>query len=151
MPEPLLAADAGPSLEGVWQRGAGAFIGAPEDRQRLPVAADRTLAVALAPGDVAVVRGHPRDFLSRLPAPADVVLVVEVAHSSLVMDRRKAGVYAKAGYDTYWLVDVEARRLEVRNGLTADGLYTKTEIFSDDAEVALPSTSALVRVADLLP
>ncbi len=101
--------------------------------------------------DVAVVRGDARSFLAALPGPADVILVVEVAHTSLAMDRRKASVYASAGYETYWLLDVESRRLEVRVGRTADGLFTKTEIFADDAEVILPGTSSAVRIADLLP
>ena len=46
--------------------------------------------------DIAVVAGEPRDYLGGHPSTA--ALVVEVADSSLRLDRRfKAGLYARAG------------------------------------------------------
>ena len=100
--------------------------------------------------DVAVARGARGAFLARLPGPDDVPLVVEIAYSSLSYDRAKARVYASAGYGTYWLLDIEARKLEVRTEPQPEG-YAKTTVHGDDADVAPPGSGASVRVADLLP
>ena len=57
--------------------------------------------------DIMVVRpkAERRDWL-----PADVVLLVEVAQSSLPVDLgTKAGLYAAAGIADYWVLDVEAQ------------------------------------------
>ena len=50
--------------------------------------------------DLAVVRGDARDeeFEQRHPGPADIVLLVEVAHSSLDEDLKMAGIYAARGF-----------------------------------------------------
>jgi Uma2 family endonuclease len=101
--------------------------------------------------DIAVVRGPPRAYRKRLPGPKDIVLVVEVSHSSLRRDRRKADIYAAAGYAAYWLVDVDARRLELRTKPQKDGVYAKVEILDEDATVTAPGTKASLRVAALLP
>jgi Uma2 family endonuclease len=58
--------------------------------------------------DLAVVRGDALDeeFEQRHPEPADVVLLVEVAHSSLDEDLKMAGIYAGARIPFYWILDV---------------------------------------------
>ena len=62
--------------------------------------------------DVAIVRRiAPQD---RHPGPADTLLVVEVADSSIRVDRgRKRAMYARAGIPEYWIVDLAADRIEV--------------------------------------
>ena len=63
--------------------------------------------------DVAVIRGHHRDFLKRHPSTAD--LVIEIADSSLSYDRTtKARLYARCGVPDYWIVDLVHGCLEVR-------------------------------------
>jgi Uma2 family endonuclease len=58
-----------------------------------------------SPHAVAIVTGAPRDYLGAHPSTAD--LVVEVADSSLRLDRRlKAGLYARARLPEYQSVDV---------------------------------------------
>lgn len=101
--------------------------------------------------DVAVVQGSARDYLERLPGPRDVPLIVEVADSSVAIDRRKASLYARAGFPAYWLLDVQARRLEVLTDPTQDGLYRQTNVLSEDAEVIPPGTTTALRVSELLP
>jgi Uma2 family endonuclease len=60
--------------------------------------------------DLALV---PRDGLhERLPGPA--LLVIEVADSTVAEDRKKTAHYAKAGVPEHWLVDVQARVIEIR-------------------------------------
>jgi Uma2 family endonuclease len=101
--------------------------------------------------DLAVVRGDAAGYLARHPTGADVVLLVEVAKTSLAYDRRKAAVYARMGVPEYWLVDVEGRRVEVRTGPMKDGEYELTKIVGEEEELALPETSARLAVAGLFP
>lgn len=64
--------------------------------------------------DAVVVRGDSDDFGDRHPGPADVVLLAEVADSSLPYDRDdKKRIYAKNGIAVYWVVNLVDRRIEV--------------------------------------
>jgi len=64
--------------------------------------------------DGMVVRGEPREYSDRHPAPADVPLLIEVADTTLERDRGiKLRSYARAGIPIYWIVDLVARRVEV--------------------------------------
>jgi Uma2 family endonuclease len=52
--------------------------------------------------DLCVVQGNIRDYVSYHPYPSDVALVIEVADTSLQLDRTvKRAVYANAGIPTY--------------------------------------------------
>jgi len=71
--------------------------------------------------DIAVLR--PRNYSSALPTPADVLLVIEVADSSLAYDRgMKFPRYAAAGITETWLIDLAAEIVE-RHTEPRDGLY----------------------------
>ena len=64
--------------------------------------------------DFALARGSVRSYLARHPEVGDLGLVIEVAGSSLLRDQRdKARIYARAGIEAYWIVNLEERRLEV--------------------------------------
>jgi Uma2 family endonuclease len=75
--------------------------------------------------DLAVVRV---ESTSEDRHPSGAVLVVEVAGESLRRDRRvKAAVYARAGIPEYWIVNLEARDVEVLSDPDpATGTYRKT-------------------------
>lgn len=63
--------------------------------------------------DLAVAR-RTSAYASRHPDAADVLLVIEVADSSLPFDRsEKAPRYGRTGIPEPWLVDVEARTVTV--------------------------------------
>jgi Uma2 family endonuclease len=107
--------------------------------------------------DVAVVAGEPDDYFAAHPSTA--ALVVEVASSSLRLDRRfKAAIYARAGLREYWIVNLVDRVLEVHRepqapaGAAEDWSYRSIEVLRPPAHVtplAAPHTS--IPVADLLP
>src|SRR5947208_11809658 len=62
--------------------------------------------------DVVVVPGRPRDY--RDAHPSQPVLIVEVADTSLALDRlRKGSLYARAGIADYWVVNLIDEVLEV--------------------------------------
>jgi Uma2 family endonuclease len=64
--------------------------------------------------DVALLLPREDFYASRHAGPADVLLILEVADSSLEYDRTaKARLYAEAGIPEYWVSDVENERLIV--------------------------------------
>ncbi len=75
--------------------------------------------------DLAVVRA---ESTSEDRHPTGAVLVIEVAGKSLRRDRRvKAAVYARAGISEYWIVNLEARAVEVLSDPEpATGAYRRT-------------------------
>src|SRR2546426_4842694 len=107
--------------------------------------------------DAVVVRGRPRDFLDAHPAAA--LLVVEVAETSLAVDRlRKGGLYARAAIPDYWIVNLVDEVLEVyRQPVRAPSRrhgwkYGTVRLLKRNAVVSpLAAPRARIRVADLLP
>jgi Uma2 family endonuclease len=64
--------------------------------------------------DVAVVRGREHDYRDRFPGPGDVLLVIEVAETSLEHDRTmKLPAYAEAGIPECWIVNLPEKAIEV--------------------------------------
>jgi Uma2 family endonuclease len=107
--------------------------------------------------DVAIVAGTPRDYVNAHPSTA--ILVVEVADSSLRLDRRlKAGLYARARLPEYWIANLVDGVLEVHRHpeLTRDAAYAWTygsvEIrHRGDTVTPLALSGRTILVADLLP
>jgi Uma2 family endonuclease len=107
--------------------------------------------------DVAVVTGAPRDYLRAHPSTA--ALVVEVADSSLRLDRRlKAGLYARAGLADYWIVNLVEGVVEVHRDpqpaadAPHDWAYRWMGVLHPaGAVVPLAAPERSIPVADLLP
>jgi len=76
-----------------------------------------------------------RDYSRARPTAADVLLVIEVAESSLRYDSgEKADLYAAAGIADYWIVDLVDRRVEVRRSPAAEG-YRSQKTYTGDEEI----------------
>lgn len=77
-------------------------------------------------------------YANRHPEPADVFLLVEVADSSLVADRKKKlPLYARAGIAEYWIVNVAGRQVEVhRDPDPTAGVYRQVAVFTPGQHVA---------------
>ncbi len=103
-------------------------------------------------GEDAVIRGRVRDYLHRHPDATDALLVVEIAKSSQDRDRAKATDYALGGVPVYWLLDIEARTLDVYAEPDRDrGRYRRTVSLAETDRVALPERAIEWSVATLLP
>lgn len=64
--------------------------------------------------DVVVMAWRTDFYRDAYAQPSDVLLVIEVCDSSGALDRRaKLPRYAQAGLAEVWLVDIQARRVEV--------------------------------------
>ena len=85
--------------------------------------------------DIAWVNEHR--YSSGHPTAADVLLVIEVADSSLKRDRtEKADLYAEVGIQEYWIVNLFDHTIEVYREPAA-GHYRTVRTFADD-ETATP-------------
>ena len=107
--------------------------------------------------DVAVVPGQPGDYLDAHPSrPA---LAVEVAASSLLFDReRKGSLYARAGIQDYWIVNLVDRVLEIYREPAPDAAAAYGWAYRSVTRHAPPVTvtplafpSIEIAVADVLP
>lgn len=64
--------------------------------------------------DIALLAFRDDFYVDRLPEPANVALVIEVADSSAAADREvKVPLYARAGIREVWLVDLPGATVEV--------------------------------------
>ncbi|MEX2169780.1 MAG: Uma2 family endonuclease [Pirellulales bacterium] len=106
--------------------------------------------------DIAVVRGSREQFEDH---PTTAVLMVEVSRSSISYDRRtKASLYASIAVPDYWVLDVEARVLEVRRQPVEDASqrfgWRYQEVLTIDATgsvAPLENPKVSLAVADMLP
>lgn len=63
--------------------------------------------------DIAVLRPNPGFYAEALPEPKDILLIIEVADTTLEMDRNvKLPLYAKAGAPEVWIVDLVGEIVE---------------------------------------
>jgi Uma2 family endonuclease len=113
-----------------------------------------TLTASEPEPDAAVVQGHRHDYNARHPGAAEVGLVVEVADSSLATDRGlKARLYAEAGIEIYWIVNLVDRCIEVHTSPGLQG-YAEVTLFDEVQSVPLVVQSvqvAMLPVAEVLP
>jgi Uma2 family endonuclease len=107
--------------------------------------------------DIAVVRGTPRDYLNGHPTAA--VLLVEVSDSTLQYDRRRKGsLYASAGIQEYWIINLIDRKLEVYRSPEPDAAqpfgfrYSVAQSLGTGEFVSpLAAAQSKISVTDLLP
>jgi Uma2 family endonuclease len=100
--------------------------------------------------DVIVLRADARLY-SFNPGPAELLLVVEVADSTLRQDLgTKARLYARAGIPDYWVVDIPTSKLHVLRDPAPEGYRFAQELVSGDSIRPLANPSASIPVAELL-
>jgi len=76
-----------------------------------------------------------RDYSHGRPTAKDVLLVIEVAESSLAYDcGEKADLYAAAGIADYWVMNLPKRSVEIRRD-PASGRYRDLTTYTGDEEV----------------
>ena len=106
--------------------------------------------------DVAVVRRRDHKYFKRHPEPADIGLLIEIAESSLRLDRKvKRRLYAGADIPEYWIVNLIERQVEVhRRPIPAEGRYAEIEIVPFDGRLSVVLDGVdfgTLSVAELLP
>ncbi len=98
--------------------------------------------------DLMLLREHADDYAGELPTAADVLLLVEVADSSLVYDQRiKLPLYAQAGIAEVWIVNLDAHQLEVYTQ-PQGAAYTATRVVQRGETVQIGALPAVTLQAD---
>jgi Uma2 family endonuclease len=108
---------------------------APEDRVSVRV----QLSIEIPEHDCApepdIAWVKERRYSHRRPSAADALLIIEVADSSLEYDRgEKASLYAAAGIEDYWIVNIAGECVEVYRQPTG-GRYRQRQTFEGPTEV----------------
>jgi Uma2 family endonuclease len=93
--------------------------------------------------DIALLRPRADYYRSSLARPSDVLLIVEVAQSSLRFDRTiKAPLYARHGIPELWLIDTAQQKL-TRYRTPRQGSYTATDEPAVGAKVGIEQLPAV--------
>ena len=95
--------------------------------------------------DISVVTGDEPGYTAH---PRTAALVIEVSISSLAEDRGMAAIYAEAGVEEYWVVNVPARCIEVFREPTKEG-YTKTSTVGIDQVLQCGALPVAVEISAL--
>ena len=79
--------------------------------------------------DIALVKWRDDGYRHRAPAAEDVLLLIEVSHTSLAYDRNiKLALYARFLVPEVWLANIPARLIEAYTE-PVDGEYTITRVY----------------------
>ncbi|MBI3272598.1 MAG: Uma2 family endonuclease [Planctomycetes bacterium] len=106
--------------------------------------------------DGVIARGTADDYSDRHPGPGDVLVVFEVADSSLSTDRTvKSRIYADAGIPSHVLVDLPDRRVELYEApLPGQGRYDQVASFTPGQKFVVQlveGRTVELTAAELLP
>ena len=86
--------------------------------------------------DLALLRARPDFYASATPTPVDVLLLVEIADTTLRTDLgRKARIYASGSVSEYWVVDLNNRVLYVHRS-PSGATYTERRVLAPGERVA---------------
>jgi Uma2 family endonuclease len=99
--------------------------------------------------DFAILRLRGDNYLSAHPTPKDVLLVIEIADSTLKYDQEtKLSVYAEAGISDYWIFNLVDNHLESYSepyqDLQGDFGYSVKRIILPNRTIVLPCFPELV-------
>jgi len=98
--------------------------------------------------DCALVKYRDDDYRDAKPSAGDVLLLIEVADSSLEFDRGvKLALYAQSGIEDYWVVNIIDDCVEVCRRPQKSGVYGDRHVLqrgSDLSPLALPEMQLLV-------
>lgn len=85
--------------------------------------------------NIAVVQLPLTRYSDHHPYPEEVLLLIEVADTTLNFDRKKAVFYARAGIADYWVIDVKGEQVFVfRLGAKS---YQQETVWAKDATLTL--------------
>lgn len=102
--------------------------------------------------DIVIAKGSILSYRSHHPYPEDILLLIEVADSSLSIDRDvKAGIYAKTGIVEYWIVDVNQQEILMFRQPSCEGYGYSRVLHREDTLTFHSFPGLRMSVADCLP
>jgi Uma2 family endonuclease len=100
--------------------------------------------------DIAICRFDPDDYRREHPKASDVLLVIEVAGTSLPYDRgRKVAAYAGSIIPEYWIVNLVDRRIEAFSDPDPVQQRYRTERYAVPGDTLALPNGATLPVADV--
>ena len=101
--------------------------------------------------DLALLRPRADRYREGHPGPEDVLLLVEISSSSTSYDRQiKLPLYAREGIAEFWLVDLEARTVEVYREPTSIGYRISQTLQTADSISPLAFPDLPLEIKDIL-
>lgn len=130
-----------------------ALFGFRQTRTQLPIRIPGQTGDTSEPEpDIAVITAEASMHHDRIPGSTDVLLIVEIADTSLIFDlNTKAALYARSGVPEYWVVDIVSRQLHRHRspsfaGYSDVSVLVETELISPELRA-----DAAIAVVLLLP
>jgi Uma2 family endonuclease len=101
--------------------------------------------------DISLLKYRDDYYAQQMPGPEDVLLLIEVADTSLAYDRDlKVPLYAREGVPEVWVVDLNSDAVLVYRN-PEEGAYTEAQTLKRGDTLPLPGVSgAVVEVEDIL-
>ncbi|MEM7757192.1 MAG: Uma2 family endonuclease [Cyanobacteria bacterium P01_A01_bin.40] len=98
--------------------------------------------------DLVIAVNKNDNYLSSHPSPGDILLVIEIADSTLKYDQdTKLALYAEAKINNYWIVNLVERHLEAYRQPFQDNqgqfAYRSKQIILADETIELPHFNSL--------
>ncbi|MEQ9425162.1 MAG: Uma2 family endonuclease [Cyclobacteriaceae bacterium] len=100
--------------------------------------------------DVSVAKGDISKYQNNHPTSKDLLLIVEVAESTLNFDRDvKIPLYASSGIKEYWIVNIPENQIEVYQSPQGNN-YSSKSIYTQGDKITLLESEFTVSVRDIL-
>jgi len=101
--------------------------------------------------DLMLLKPAADDYTIRHPVPADVFLLIEVADTTLALDRdEKLPAYGRAGVAEVWILNLPARTIEVYREPHFTGYTSNTTLAAGAKASPLAFPDVALEVAELL-
>lgn len=102
--------------------------------------------------DLALLKPRADSYMRSHPVPADVLLLIEVADTTLEFDLgTKVPLYARAGVTETWVVDLQERMLRIFRDPSASGYRTSFAASAGESVGALALPEIVIEVAAVFP
>lgn len=107
--------------------------------------------------DVVIAKKKADNYLSAHPTVADIILVIEISDSTLKYDKEtKLSLYAEAGINNYWIINLVDNCLEVYTNPLADNQgkfgYRNKSIFLPSENIEIPNfNDVILELATVFP
>ena len=105
--------------------------------------------------DVVIANKKSDNYLSEHPIVEDIILVIEISDSTLKYDQEtKLSLYAEAGINNYWIINLVNNCLEVYNTPFANNKgefgYKNTKIVLPDETINIPDFTEMTLDLNLI-
>ena len=99
--------------------------------------------------DISILKLRDDFYTSHHPKPEDIVLVIEVAGTSITYEKEvKLPIYALAGIPEFWIIDLDNLQINIFQ-IPRHGSYTRRETFFKEDAIYLAAFDIKILVSDI--